>query len=60
VLDPVYPVPGAYYTAEELADIERVHEHEHDSVPFGAIHAIAEEPADDEGTRSDPGRPRAG
>jgi hypothetical protein len=43
VMDPEYPVPGAYYTADELVDMERVDED--DGVPFGAIYAMAEEPA---------------
>jgi hypothetical protein len=46
VMDPDYPVPGAYYTAEELADDERIEEGS--SVPWGVVYAMAEELADDE------------
>lgn len=35
VMDPEYPVPGGYYTAEELADDERVEEAR--SVPWGVV-----------------------
>jgi hypothetical protein len=46
VMDPEYPVPGAYYTAEELADDERVEEA--GSVPWGVVYNVAEGPADEE------------
>jgi hypothetical protein len=46
VMDPEYPVPGAYYTAEELADDERMEEG--GSVPWGVVYAMAEELTEDE------------
>ena len=46
VMDPQYPVPGLYLTAEELADDERVEEA--GSVPWGTlVYQGAQEPADD-------------
>jgi hypothetical protein len=46
VMDPEYPVPGAYFTAEELADDERMEEAR--SVPWGVVYATAEELADED------------
>jgi hypothetical protein len=46
VMDPEYPVPGGYYTAEELADDERMDEGR--SVPWGIVYAMAEELADED------------
>jgi hypothetical protein len=41
VMDPDYPVPGAYFTPEELADDERVEEAR--SVPWGVVVDAAQE-----------------
>lgn len=38
VMDPEYPIPGLYYTAEEIADDERMNEAS--SVPWGVTHAL--------------------
>jgi hypothetical protein len=47
VMDPEYPVPGLYFTAEELADDERVEEG--GSVPWrGIVYGATEELADEE------------
>lgn len=46
MMDPEYPVPGAYYTAEELADDERMEEGR--SVPWGVLCDGAKGLANDE------------